>query len=117
MRKMMMTATAALLALAIGGCDSGSNDTPEPAPADNGAVGATTNYQAEVAKLSESQLQAVLLRAIRDAGLDCQGVTATQARGYQNGLLTWRATCTDGSEHIVGIAENGIAQVVSAVGG
>ncbi|MCG7347837.1 hypothetical protein [Sphingomonas sp. ACRSK] len=98
------------LALALTAC--GGNSEPQPNAADNGATAeATQQLDAKVAALSEGQRNGVFIRAIRDAGLPCQGVTASERSG--DAQATWTATCTDGSKHIIAFTPDGMAKVTS----
>ncbi|WP_066482469.1 MULTISPECIES: hypothetical protein [unclassified Sphingomonas] len=93
--------------LLIAGCES------SPDVARNDMTETTLNYQAEVAKLNEGQRNGVMIRAIRDAGIACQGVTATVPIGSDSPGV-WRATCQDGASHVIQINPDGSANVVSA---
>lgn len=65
---------------------------------------------AKVDALAPGQREGVFLRAIRDAGLPCQGVTSSE-RGEKPG--SWVATCQEGSRHIITFGANGMANVTS----
>ncbi|MEN2747894.1 hypothetical protein [Sphingomonas sp. T9W2] len=65
---------------------------------------------AKVDALAPGQREAVFIRAIRDAGLPCQGVTSAE-RGEQPG--SWVATCREGSRHVITFGANGMANVTS----
>lgn len=60
--------------------------------------------------LSPGQRDGVFIRAIRDAGLPCQGVTKSEP-GEKPG--SWVATCQEGSRHIITFGANGMANVTS----
>ncbi|MGN5374749.1 MAG: hypothetical protein DI632_09645 [Sphingomonas hengshuiensis] len=60
--------------------------------------------------LTPGQRDGVFIRAIRDAGLPCQGVTGSE-RGEQPG--SWVATCQEGSRHVITFGANGMANVTS----
>ncbi|MBD8677455.1 hypothetical protein [Sphingomonas sp. CFBP 13720] len=64
----------------------------------------------KVAALSPGQREGVFIRAIRDAGLPCQGVTGSEP-GEKPG--SWVATCQEGSRHIITFGANGMANVTS----
>ncbi|MFZ3484718.1 hypothetical protein [Sphingomonas sp. 3-13AW] len=99
-----------VLALALTAC--GGKKEPEPTAAENSATAeATEQLDAKVAALSEGQRNGVFIRAIRDAGLPCQGVTSSERS--TDGKATWTATCTDGSKHIIAFTPDGMAQVTS----
>ncbi|MBI0475078.1 hypothetical protein D9601_06860 [Sphingomonas sp. MA1305] len=112
---MMTNRTIGLLApMALALLASACNST-EPAPAGNQAAAAAPKpggFAAKVVALSEGQRQGVMLRAIRDAGHQCQGVAGTrrQPQGV-NGLPAWAATCEDGSNWLVSFGDDGMARV------
>lgn len=104
--------TVLLAALALAGCQA----APERNAARTEDQGnGTANSAAEVAALPVAQRNAVLLRAIRDAGLSCQGVTRSEAAGAA-GRQIWRAECNDGTAHLVEVKPDGVAMVTSRVG-
>lgn len=94
-------------ALALSAC--GSEPAPAPAPTTAEVAEDGTDYQAAVAALSEPQRNGVFIRAIRDAGLPCQGVTKSEQQGDTGSI--WRATCEGGVEHVVSIQPDGNAKV------
>lgn len=102
---------ATALALALTAC--GTPATPERnervAPTNEAAL----NYQAEVVALSPVQRNVVMIRAIRDAGIEeCQQVTSSEQIGTEG--LTYRAHCDNGRSHVIVINADGNAQVQSA---
>ena len=101
----MRTPLIAGLALAIAACSSGQNAN---APAANAAAPAGN----QVAALSEGQRNAVFIRALRDAGLDCQHVDRSESAGTAQGLPVWRATCQGGGEYLIAVGADGTAQIL-----
>jgi hypothetical protein len=98
-------AAAALLLAACG------DDAPE---ADDRMIEVTKGaYQAKLEAMPAATRDATLLRAIRDAGRDCQRVEGSRASGKVNDAPTWTATCENGVQWTVVIGRDGIAQVVS----
>lgn len=101
-------ATAGLLAL--GACERG---TPEE--------GTTLiqvpegDYQARLQALPEGRRNAVFIRALRDAGRDCQRVVGSAFQGLLQGRPTWTARCDDGIGWVIIIGKAGIAEVVNLV--
>jgi hypothetical protein len=89
---------ALLLATA---CDGG----PAPSPARENP------FQQRIAALDEGQRNAVFLRAIRDAGQDCQGVAGSAEGGVQFGMPSWVARCSDGRDWLIMLAPDGRAHV------
>ena len=99
-----------LAALTLSACGTKPAETPAtPSPA------ATGNATAAVVALSEPQRRMVFLRAIRDAGIDCQGVTASE-EVTKVPVSRWRATCTDGRAYLVDVSRDGTAHIVSRAG-
>ncbi|RYD99136.1 MAG: hypothetical protein EOP61_14840 [Sphingomonadales bacterium] len=105
-----MKSAIVIAALLVAACGAKPSDTPAtPSPA------ATGNATAAVIALSEPQRRAVFLRAIRDAGLDCQGVTMAE-QVVVGAAPRWRAACTDGRDYLIDVAADGTAHVVSRPG-
>lgn len=106
----LVLATAGLLT----GCGGGqvSNAVTANEAADN-VVEDTTNYQAEVLALNLRAREGVFLRAVRDAGLSCQSVTASERVEDRGGDPTWRATCDNRNPHLISITKDGTANIVS----
>ena len=80
------------------------------------AAAATANLQdtaAIVAKLPPGQQRGVFMRAIRDSGLPCQDVTEVTRFPDEHGKSSWRAVCSDGSQHLIEIGKGGMATVMS----
>ena len=106
--RMFLTICAGSLTLAACG------PSAEQQAAANAAV--VANQQAardmsnKVAALAPGQRDGVFIRAIRDAGLPCQGVTRSEP-GEKPG--SWVATCQEGSRHIITFGANGMANVTS----
>lgn len=105
-------AAALIGAAMLAGCGGG---TGAPAPTANEAAAgneAALNYQAAVIDLPVGQRNIVLIRAIQDANIDCEKVTESEAIKGED--LTYRAKCADGATHVVAIAADGNAKVISA---
>lgn len=108
----MRISTIPLVALALGACQQVSDQEQ----AQSNTSGIDRNYTAEVLHLSDSSRNAVLLRAIRNAGFSCQGVTGSERVADAGAAPTWRATCNDGTPHLVQVAPDGTATVLSRTG-
>ena len=105
-------AAAAIAPLAlIAGC-GGSPGGNDAAATTNAAVPAG-NTAAAIRDLPAGQRTAVLLRAIRDAGRECQGVTAATEVTANGSPPTWAATCEDGNQWIVALGADGTATVTN----
>lgn len=99
---------AAALALSLAACGPGDDRaaTTNVAMADD--------YVARVRALPAGQRDAVLLRAIRDAGRDCQQVTRSTAIPDIGGAPAWAAQCAGGDMWAVAFNPGGIATVTKA---
>ena len=98
----------AALAVATAACGSSGQNNAVPAAAANAPEPAGN----QVAALSEGQRNAVFIRAIRDAGQDCQHVEYSTPAGRYQDMPVWRATCQGGGEWSIVIGADGTAQVV-----
>lgn len=97
----------AALPLALAACDSQPATPPAPQ--------APSEFQNQVAALDAPQRNAVFIRAIRDAGYDCQQVTASQSQPVAaGGQPLWQATCSGGATYGVQIGRDGTATVIGA---
>jgi hypothetical protein len=86
---------------------------------DGRAPNANTANDAEpvgnrVAALSEGQRDAVFIRAIRDARLECQRVQGSVRLGDYRGMPVWWARCQGGGEWTIVVANDGTAQILNA---
>lgn len=108
MSKLNLAAAVFVTALMLGGCERG---TPE--------TGTTSiqvpegDYQARLEAMPEGQRNAVFIRALRDAGRDCQGVVSSAYQGPLQNRPTWTARCDDGVGWVIIIGKDGIAEVVN----
>lgn len=104
----MRASLTAILAMSAAACSGGGQ-----------APNATTANAAEpagnqVAALSQGQRDAVFIRAIRDARLECQHVQGSVRVGDYRGLPVWRARCQGGGEWLIVVANDGTAQILDA---
>jgi hypothetical protein len=99
-----LIAFLALSATACGGVNRASNGT---------AANAVEPVGNQVAMLSEGQRDAVFIRAIRDARLECQRVQGSLRAGEYRGMPVWRARCQGGGEWIIVVANDGTAQILN----
>jgi hypothetical protein len=72
------------------------------------------NYAARLDTMPPGERNAVFIRAIRDARLDCPGVTDSRKLAEIDGRPAWQARCSNGGEWVIVIGRDGIAQVASA---
>jgi hypothetical protein len=113
----------ALAALALAGCGPAGDDrgatnqvASEPANAEANAVGNAANGEnatAAVLAMNDRQRNVVFIRALMDAGIDCQAVTSSVRLPDQDGKPLWRANCSNKSAHMIGITPDGTANIVS----
>jgi hypothetical protein len=96
----------AAASLVLTACGNEAASPPEPQPTPSG-----TDYRARIEALPAGQRDAVMLRAVRDAGQDCQAVVGTAAAGAQFGMPSWIARCSDGRDWMVMIRADGTALV------
>ena len=106
--RMAMAGTALFMILA--GCSQ------DGVPAENRSseVDRGDTFQERLQGLDEGQRNAVFIRAIRDAGLECQHVESSVSASAYQGMPVWTATCSGGSIWTIVIGDNGIAQVLNA---
>jgi hypothetical protein len=75
---------------------------------------APQNVLAAVLAMPERQRNVVFVRAILDAGLKCEGVTASERLPDMDGKPLWRADCKGGNNsHMITITPDGTANIVS----
>lgn len=103
----MRTPTLFMFALSLAACGRGGE-------APNAMANAAEPAGNQVAALSDGQRNAVFIRAIRDARLDCQHVERSEPAGDYRGMPVWRATCRGGAEWTIVIGADGTAQILSA---
>ncbi|WP_294288332.1 hypothetical protein [uncultured Sphingomonas sp.] len=109
---MMRPMFAVLLALPLAACGGGS-DTPAANTATPAAAATESEFQAKVAALTPAERNGVFIRAIRDAGLNCQEVTES-TKDKKVGM--WAARCADGTGYAVQILPDGTATVFAPAG-
>ena len=110
MRKLMI-GTCAALAFALAGCEGGAPEAANEANETQVAGPEATENQLEA--LPEGQRNAVFIRAIQDAGQQCQHVESSVRAGEHQGFPVWTARCTDGVEWTIVIGNDGVAQVLN----
>ena len=115
---MHMRLIAPLAALALAAC--GESGTPEANVAAPGAganaanMADGTNATAAVLNMNDRQRNVVFVRALLDAGIECQSVKGSQRMPDQDGKPLWRADCTGGGgSHMITITPDGTANIVS----
>jgi len=104
--RVLATIAGGALALALAGCGS-----PSSAPA-NQIEADPLSTENQIAGLAEGQRNGVFIRAIRDAGLDCQHVESSAPAGSHEGFPVWRATCEGGRSYTLVIGNAGTVQIL-----
>ena len=108
MRKSIAGASAALL-LILAGCERGA---PEADDATINVADAAT-YQDRLLAMADGERNAVFIRAIQDAGQECQHVESSARGGDHEGLPVWTARCQGGVEWTIVIGDDGTASVLN----
>ena len=96
------------LALALAGC--GDRTARE---ANRAEANETTDVANQLAALSDGQRNAVFIRAIRDAGEDCQQVESSVRAGEYQGMPVWSAQCAGGASWTIVVTRDGTAQLIN----
>lgn len=85
----------------------------EPAQPSNEAQ-AAVDYRQQLEAMPEGQRNAVFIRAIRDARLDCQHVESSAAAGEYRGMPVWNVRCSGGGNWTIVVPASGVAQILDA---
>lgn len=109
MVRTILAGAAIALLTACGGGETAAPEANQMGVTENGEA---LNYQAAVLDLPPNQRDVVMIRAIQDAGIECQQVTGSEQIKGEG--LVYRARCADGASHVVAINADGNAQVISA---
>ena len=105
-----------LAALALAACDPASEPAENQAVPENVAQNMAdgTNATQAVLAMNDRQRNVVFVRALLDAGIECQSVKGSQRMPDQDGKPLWRADCTGGGgSHMITITPDGTANIVS----
>lgn len=111
---MRITALVAL-AIATSAC-SPSNEVERNQPG-VAAANASANVIQRISSLSDRQRNAVFIRAIRDAGLECQHVEWSTLSGTYRGMPVWTAACARNQVWVIVVGDDGNAQVLNPAEG
>jgi hypothetical protein len=102
-----MRAVAYVLPMLLVACGGGAAPVPQP------TFTGPSDFQKQVAALSPAQQRIVMIRAIRDAAIDCQNVTeARRVRDMPSGEQLYVAQCVDGASYGVLMGRDGTAKVL-----
>lgn len=110
--KNLIAGAGLTMALALAGC----GDAEQPEDVTQIEVPSGDVYQSQLQTMDEGARNATFIRALRDAGRQCQHVESSSFVGEENGVPTWTATCDDGVQWTIMIGNDGVAQVLSPQG-
>ena len=97
------------LVLALAACGGERRDEAASPPEANDSVDVAN----QLAALPEGQRNGVFIRAIRDAGEECQHVIASTRAGEYQGRPVWSAQCDGGGSWTIVVTRDGTAQLVN----
>jgi len=98
---------ASLLVLGLAACGGPPEQKAPVNPAESASA-----YQARLQAMPEGARNGVFIRAIRDAGQDCQHVENSAPTSGADGTPVWFAQCSGGGTYAIAIRSGGIAQVI-----
>lgn len=78
-----------------------------------GAAAPSGDAANQLAALPEGQRNGVFIRAIRDAGQECQHVESSVRAGEYEGNPVWSAQCAGGDSWTIVVTPDGTAQLVN----
>lgn len=102
----------AAIALALGACGERGGEADDAARA-NAVENASGDVANRLATLPEGQRNAVFIRAIRDAGEECQFVESSTPAGEYQGNPVWSAQCEGGGSWTIVVMPDGTAHLVN----
>jgi hypothetical protein len=108
MRTIVAILTGATL---LAGCGGDSETAPAPAASKTPLV--LSDTQKQIVDLPKRLQDGVMLRAIRDAGLECQTVTELTRVETRADRIRWRVVCDNTEPYVVEITPDGTAQIRS----
>lgn len=109
----MRPSLIALIALPLAACGGQESAEDGALPPRAAVVEPETSYVQALRTMPDGQRDATLLRAIRDAGRDCQQVTSSQEITAINGAPSWTATCQNDVTWVIILGNDGVAQVTN----
>ncbi len=107
--------TAALAALAV--ITSSCGRTDEAALNQPVATANAIDTAAQVDALSDRQRNGVFIRAILDAGLECQHVDWSTRSGTYRGMPVWTVACARNQIWTIVVGHDGVAQILNPAEG
>jgi hypothetical protein len=114
MKRLSMLVAPLMLAACGGGGDTAAPaNTAESEANSVRNVVESGNAQSAVLAMNDRQRNVVFIRALLDAGIDCQSVKSSTRMPDQDGAPLWRAECGGGVSHMISITPDGTANIVS----
>jgi hypothetical protein len=116
---MMTRLMTVLFPLTLAACSGSGGDAGVPANTAEAEANSvrnvveSSNAQTAVLAMNDRQRNVVFIRALLDAGIDCQSVTSSTRLPDQDGSPLWRAECGSGGAHMISITPDGTANIVS----
>ncbi|MGN6376956.1 MAG: hypothetical protein ACTHMG_15585 [Sphingomonas sp.] len=116
MKPIIISAGMAAVAL-LAGCQKTPPASNQAAAANQTATSNTmsaADYEAKIAALPEPSRNGVFLRALQDAGYNCQKVVSSEQRAPMKGHPAWTVRCQRGIPFVAVIDDGGYIQAVPA---
>jgi hypothetical protein len=118
--RLAIAGSAALLLAACGGGDSSNNGGSGNSSTNVSASNASAEKgksaaQNQVRAMDEGQRNAVLIRAIREGGQECQQVERSELMATSNNMPVYMVTCEGAAVYAVVIRDDGSAVVQPAM--
>ncbi len=104
----MRTFPVAIAIFSLAACQA---EPPAPRNEAEATAGATA-VQNQIEVMPEGQRNAVFIRALLDAGQDCQHVAGSSRAGDHQGFPLWSVSCDNGRSFTIAIGNDGEAQVI-----
>ncbi len=105
----MRIAAMAALAIITSAC-SRNDEAAQNQPSGSANSG---DAAAQLTALSDRQRNGVFIRAIRDAGLECQHVEWSTRSGTYRGMPVWTAACARNQVWVIVVGNDGVAQILN----
>jgi hypothetical protein len=107
MRRQIFGAAVAV-GVMLAGCEAEQPNGQKPL---GGEASIGQDVEKRLASMPDGQRDAVFIRAIRDAGFECQHVESSDLGGDHKGMPMWTVRCRE-AEWAVLVSPSGMAQVI-----